>query len=147
MANHIQTKKDIKATKTSQTRLTQCLRWASNLRFGRWGRVKEWSSSHTTLLDFDGGRSLLRDFWRRFHKTCRVIGNSPEWYRYDRTRHGWHVVIYWRNPMSPWMILALQAILGSDWRRESMNFARLSSNRKDRFSMKRWNILYAEKIQ
>lgn len=109
--------------------------------------MKERSHPNLTLIDYDEGLLALREFWRRFPRVCRVIGNRPLWFRYDRTRRGWHVVIYWRYEMSPWMLLALQAILGSDWRRESMNFARLASGRTDRFSMERWNILYEEKMR
>ena len=132
---------------TSRKQSTQLSVWVSRLSFQRWGRVKEKAHAHKSLIDFDEGLRSLREFWKRFRKVCRVIGNRPVWFRYDKTRHGWHVVIWWRYAMQPWEHLALQAILGSDWRREAMNFARLAAGRSDRFSMERWNILYQEKLK
>ena len=117
-----------------------------SLTFTRFGRVEEYADNKKTLIDFDEGLAKLREFDMRLPHVCRVIHNKPIWIRYDKTRHGWHIIILWRKTMLPWSILALQAILGSDWRREAMNWARLASGRTDAFAMKRWNILYSKKL-
>ena len=53
----------------------------------------------------------------------RLMGIEPEYIRTDRTRRGWHVIIPAPN-LSPCELIAAQAILGSDPRRESLNLFR-----------------------
>lgn len=55
--------------------------------------------------------------------------------------------------MEPLQALALQAILGSDYRRETLNWFRLDSQRKIQANSSdlspasfRWNILYHRKL-
>ena len=61
--------------------------------------------------------------------------------RYDRTRHGWHVLVGVEAELSPLMIVAAQAILGSDLKREAFNLMRVQRPRRG-FFRERWNVLY-----
>lgn len=92
-------------------------------------------------LDFDTPtcpRLLHRARWlaRLLHWTVRGV-------EYRRTRHGWHVVITIAQSIAPTSLVAAQAILGSDWRRESFNLlrarhlARVGPQWRQRF-----NVLY-----
>ena len=74
------------------------------------------------LCDFDKPKvpSLLR-LW----ELLRIGGYNPRWLRLDRTRRGWHAVIPLRLPKAE--TIALQAILGSDPRREAFNLRRLKN--------------------
>lgn len=96
---------------------------------------------------------LSRVWW-----VARVLGIKPKWIRYDRTKRGWHIVAEWpktafktrcpcgKKHHEPFAVLALQTILGSDFRREALNYMRLMSLRRDRYAMAHWNILYERKL-
>jgi hypothetical protein len=88
----------------------------------------------------------LRSLW----VTSRILGLRPIFIRFDRTRRGWHIVIRLERRkgknggFTPLEKVALQAVFGSDVRRESLNLMRvLHGNGKD----KRWNILYSRKLK
>lgn len=69
--------------------------------------------------------------------------------RYDRTKRGWHVVIEWDRAFPPVALVALQAILGSDSRREALNFMRALSldGCRDRQCFLRFNLLFSHKVK
>lgn len=99
------------------------------------------------MLDFDFRRvPRVRPIWSVF----RVVGLRPAWIRTDRTRRGWHVVIGLRENLQPAETVALQAILGSDDRREGLNLMRVIAIRKNpppAFWKNRWNLLFSSKLQ
>lgn len=71
--------------------------------------------------------------------------------RFRSHNRKWHVVVYVRSARlpSPILIVALQAILGSDWKRETFNLYRarqlpLAPQSWRLFSA--WNTLYREKL-
>lgn len=101
--------------------------------------MKEVGHPKRTLLDYDHSRpvSLRKIAW-----VSRTIQNKVKLVRYDRTTKGYHVIIHWERPMDSLQILALQAILGSDYRRESLNWFRLDSG----IQADNWNILYSNKL-
>lgn len=107
----------------------------------RLGLVKEYADPNRTLCDYDaparppGVTEVLA--------LSRTIGVKPEWMRYDKTEHGWHLVVHWGERLTPWQTLALQAILGSDKRREALNWFRLFNSRRP---SRHWNILYEYKV-
>lgn len=76
----------------------------------------------------------------------RRAGLKPVWCSWRRSPggHGWHVV--WRvrpQPRTPMEVVALQAILGSDVRREASNTWRARNwPRMPPFERARWNVLY-----
>lgn len=71
---------------------------------------------------------------------------NPTWIRHDRTKRGWHVSVRLSKSLSPAEIVALQAVLGSDPRRESLNLMRVIFQRWER-APQRWNLLYREKLR
>ena len=81
---------------------------------------------------------------------ARIVGLRIVWTLYRRTRRGWHVIIAMRDHLSPGETIALQACLGSDRRRETLNLMRAVSVRTGRirgFWSERWNLLYSSKLQ
>lgn len=94
------------------------------------------------FCDFDEGRGSphLRPVWTVF----RLLGIRPISIRLDRTRRGWHMVIRCDRCFTPVEKVALQAVLGSDARRESLNLMRVINGHG---GDKRWNVLYREKLR
>jgi hypothetical protein len=71
------------------------------------------------------------------------------WFRIDKTRRGYHVIIHYPFRFLPAEQVALQAILGSDRRRESLNLMRALSLARypSRIRAKEWNILFRAKLR
>ncbi len=97
--------------------------------------------------DFDG--PFPDDFdWR-----LRALARHQEWTVHHtmirRTRHGWHVIVTLDNEVAPLIVVAAQAILGSDWKRENFNLFR-AQRLPDVPSVwresRRWNALYSSHI-
>lgn len=92
-------------------------------------------------LDYDG--AFPADFWMRVGVVCRAHRLRILAWRRDRTRHGWHVVIYVVNRCSFQRVVLLQALMGSDWKREMFNSRRaLAWRRVPVFWRTRANVLY-----
>lgn len=95
-------------------------------------------------LDFDTIRrpSLLNIFrlLRRagYEETDWVVDRSP-------SGNGWHVIVHvFPRPKSPFEVVALQAICGSDVNREAMQMHRARTFAKSPLFMRdAWNVLYA----
>ena len=80
----------------------------------------------------------------------RLVGVIPESFCYERTRRGWHIIIHLRENLAPAELVALQACLGSDRRREALNLMRVLGMKRygvTDFWKRRWNILYSEKLR
>lgn len=97
----------------------------------------------TTLkLDLDTAR-LAREPFERMDFLMRLLRLHPIVTCIRRTRHGWHVMLTVRETLEPLEVVAIQAIAGSDWRRESFNTMRVRAWPKlSRFWRARWNTLY-----
>jgi hypothetical protein len=79
----------------------------------------------------------------------RAVGLRPGAIEYRRSRRGWHVVIPVNIALQPGEQVALQAVMGSDSRRELLNVMRVFSIRTKGarpFWRARWNLLYAHKL-
>jgi hypothetical protein len=111
------------------------------------GIVQETARANVLMLDFDFRRvPRVRPLW----SVLRVVGLRPTWIRTDRTRRGWHVIIGLTSRLQPAETVALQAILGSDDRREALNLMRVIAIRKNppaAFWKNRWNLLFSSKLQ
>jgi hypothetical protein len=99
---------------------------------------------NTLLCDFDG--RLPRDLWKRiemvarFHR-FRVLGVGVG---YSGSGKGFHVVVVTNKRLSPMRVVCLQAIIGSDWKRELFNSRRAAAWRRvPRFWRSRGNVLYS----
>jgi hypothetical protein len=113
--------------------------------FARWGVLKETANPTVTLLDFDFPRAPRI---RPFYAVAHILSERIEWIRYDRTRRGWHVIIKWKRKFEPLATVALQAVLGSDGRREALNLKRVLSVPEGPGDAKRkWNLLYHYKVE
>jgi hypothetical protein len=90
-------------------------------------------------LDFDG--RIPRGFLYRLRHCMHLWRWKVEGVRYDRTRRGWHVLVGIRQAITPPLVVAAQAVLGSDPARESYNLMRVQRPRRG-FFRDRWNVLY-----
>lgn len=101
----------------------------------------------TTRLKIDLDGTLPRDIDERVHWCLRVMGVRVEWWSVRKTRRGWHVEVELRGRLHPWKVVALQAILGSDYRRETFNLRRVWNWRGlDSAARKHWNVLFTRKV-
>lgn len=93
-------------------------------------------------LDFDG--RLPRGLIDRIVWAVKLWQWTLVAIRYDRTQRGWHVVVGIQEKVRPALIVAAQAILGSDYKREAFNLMRVQSlAHVPRFWRERWNVLYS----
>jgi hypothetical protein len=93
-------------------------------------------------LDFDS--KAAPTIVARITACCRLWQWPVEAIRFDRTRRGWHVIIGVRKKIAPALIVAAQAILGSDPNREAFNVMRVQQlDKVSPFWRKRFNVLYA----
>lgn len=101
--------------------------------------MKEYGDNRTTFCDYDSVKSPnVLGMWA----IGRRLGLRPASIRYDRTKRGWHVIVLWNKGLHPLAIVALQAVLGSDLKREGLNLMRVMSNPRS----KKWNLLYSRKL-
>ena len=101
------------------------------------------SNGRRKLLRVAGPEASLVRVWR----VMKLTGLVPRLVAVQHHRsfkHGWHCVVYLNGPsLPPMQIVALQALCGSDWKRESYNYGRVSQWRYlDNTSRARWNVLY-----
>jgi hypothetical protein len=106
--------------------------------------MKEYSDPTMLYCDYD--RPNPPSMWEIF-RVFHILAIDPEWFRFDRTRHGWHLIIKMPAKLSRTAQVALQAVLGSDPRRETLNLMRALSVRWDKVSSRRWNVLFREKLK
>lgn len=65
---------------------------------------------------------------------------------YYRTKAGWHIEVHVSRRVHPWRVVAVQAILGSDYRRETFNLRRTARWRDlPAVARARWNVLFTNK--
>jgi hypothetical protein len=104
------------------------------------------TNSRELFLDFDRPRPpTLKMIWT----VLRAMNLRPGAIEYRRSRRGWHVVVPVNASLLPAEQVALQAVMGSDSRRELLNAMRVLSIRRRGarpFWRARWNLLYAHKI-
>lgn len=113
----------------------------------KFGVVAERVNLTRAYLDFDRRRTpRLRPIW----SVCRIVGLRPLWIEHRRTRRGWHVIVQLNDRLQPAELVALQAVMRSDPRRETLNLCRVLGMRRSpirsAFWRKRWNLLYERKL-
>lgn len=107
-------------------------------------------SHHTIKLDIDrrldgAGRVALE---KRIAFVADITDLPLRLMQLWTTQRGHHAVIFSRTRLSEIEIVALQAILGSDYKRETFNFARVRVlGDAPTFWQKRHNVLYSEKLE
>lgn len=112
----------------------------------KFGVVDHVASATSLYIDVD--RAVPPKF-SDLVSTLRAVGMRPVWTCYRRSARGWHIIVKMRYRIFPGEQIALQVLLGSDRRRETLNIMRLLSIRKhgaNAFWRKRWNILYRYKL-
>jgi hypothetical protein len=98
-------------------------------------------------LDFDFKRRPTKELQKVFAvmgmasvtlKSCQI----------SRSQHdGWHVILETVAHLPDWEIVTLQALCGSDWKRETFNYIRVKSLSLKRgwerdYWRKNWNVLF-----
>lgn len=115
------------------------------LQLNQIGVLNERQRSDTIFLDYDMARtpSLCPLYF-----LCRLCDLRPKTIVDHKTRRGWHRVIKFGRRFIPPEIVAIQSILGSDRRRETLNLMRvLSGNKSDDYAQSRWNLLFERKLK
>lgn len=108
---------------------------------GKAGLVKCYARPNRTMCDYDEPAPAA-DLYH-VYRLARMLGIRPVLVRYDRTAHGWHLIVEWSRTFRPAEIVAIQAILGSDSKRELFNMARVLSGKA---RSPRWNLLFERKL-
>lgn len=79
--------------------------------------------------------------------TLRRVGLTVQGVRWDRTRRGWHVLVWVRERLDLGTQVAVQLLLGSDRARETFNaFRAVRIRHAPPLWRRRANVLYAEKL-
>lgn len=92
------------------------------------------------LCDYDG--ELPKDLSQRIEMVVRVQSLRVRYIRIDKTRHGYHMVMDVGNRLGFARTILLQALLGSDWKREAFNSRRANARHIPAFWRERRNVLY-----
>lgn len=93
------------------------------------------------MCDYDTVR--LPRIERRIATLCAAHRLTVECISIRRTQRGWHVTIDVRQRVAFWRVVLLQALLGSDWKRELFNSRRAVAWRNvPQFWRDRANVLY-----
>lgn len=102
-----------------------------------------------TLLKVDYDRAQLPGgLEARIGHVVRCMGARVEWYALNRSSsgRGWHLRVKVTRKWAPLRVVAAQAMLGSDWRREAFNAERVRGLRHaGPLARTRWNVLYQRK--
>ena len=92
------------------------------------------------LVDYDG--EIPDDMEKRSVMVVHVLNLTLLSLRIDKTRHGWHLILVVRERITLARVIAIQAILGSDWKRELFNLQRERHRGVPKFWKSRRNVLY-----
>lgn len=94
-------------------------------------------------VDIDGPLENTERVWW----VLRMLRCSVRYVSYRRTRRGWHVEVEVARRLHPWRVIAIQAILGSDYRRETFNLRRTARwSELPAVARDHWNVLFVQKI-
>lgn len=105
------------------------------------GIVHRYHVPGVTLCDYDYKRSpsLARVFL-----VSQITGVGVRNIELVKTARGWHLIVFWKRRWDNWQTLAIQAMLGSDWKREALGLSRLLGTRSP---SRHWNLLFSEKLK
>lgn len=114
-------------------------------RFKRWGIVKEFFENDKILADFDAPEIPTPVLFSLAH----TLGLTVKWWRYDRTRKGWHLIVKLRQRLTPGELIAASLILGSDTARARLDLCRAISVRlhPSKFWERRISLLFERKVK
>lgn len=104
----------------------------------------------TLKLDFDGPEKEYRKQLKRIKIVLNIIGVIRlKEVKIMQTTKGFHTYLYITSPQFTLLaidLLALQAMMGSDFKREAFNFIRVISTRqKGELLAEGWNVLFESK--
>jgi hypothetical protein len=91
-------------------------------------------------LDLDG-----KVDWKRLMAVKRMFGLEIDYEqsRWAKTNHGYHIYLSIRNVVSEEGICFFQLAFGSDWKRECLNWMRITLGTK--WQKENWNVLFSKK--
>lgn len=121
------------------------------LRFEKFGELDYGLMSlpyrYTAFVDYDS-KEEVRGI-PEVYSLARVIGLLPTSVCYKKTRRGWHLAVTFAEKFTDVELIAIQAMLGDDSFRVSLNFMRYWQSKGKKvpeFWKKRSNILYRKKL-
>lgn len=108
--------------------------------------------SRLLYLDFDEPLDDEASFFRRVKMIASICLIDLEVKAIHKTERGVHVILLanWqdRKSLEPVEIVALQLLLGSDFKREAFNLMRAHTlGDAPAFWRDRWNVLHSEKVK
>ena len=106
------------------------------------GLVDRYGDARTTLHDYDTRKPPTI---HEVLEIARILRVEVDWLEYTPSRRGYHLAIRWKQKWHPLETIALQAMLGSDPKREAFNLLRVRSG-TDVIKNRRWNVLFARKL-
>jgi hypothetical protein len=99
------------------------------------------------VLRLDVDRVRLGPVYGRVVEVVRRLGWRPVVMVLRRTARGWHVKVVVRGRATPAVVVAVQAICGSDWRREAFNLVRVRAARRVAPEWRtRYSVLFTRKL-
>jgi hypothetical protein len=91
--------------------------------------------------------AALQKNGKEIHWTLDTLNLTLKDYVMHETAKGYHIVLEIEEPLEPLAIVLVQALCGSDLRRETFHMARvLKLSDAPTFWQTRWNVLYEEKL-
>ena len=94
-------------------------------------------------MDFDFKKNF-KEFLERMSVAYFLLDLHPIKSEIYETQHGYHVYVYLAENLDNWEIVAVQAILGSDFKRECFNLNRIKRE-PYKNSHRKWNLLFKRK--
>lgn len=98
-------------------------------------------------VDYDSA-TLPAGLEDRIGHVAACMGVRVRWYALNRSSGGvgWHLRVCVSRRLAPVRVVLAQALLGSDWRREGFNAARVRGLAgAGPLARDRWNVLYSRK--
>ncbi|RLF40497.1 MAG: hypothetical protein DRN12_05295 [Thermoplasmata archaeon] len=91
-------------------------------------------------LDVDGKQKGSK----RIKKVIELLGLKVRYWEIYKTNNGWHHYIGVDNKLTDLEVVLVQALMGSDFKRECFNYLRVKSGK---FSYDDWNVLFKRKYE
>jgi len=129
-------------------------------RYKTFGVIDEYAERNKLLIDYDRRRAggiptraaesvsrLRGPSAGKLFRNLAFFGFRAKYIMYRRTNGGWHIKIaVTGRTLSKSEIILTQLFLGSDKKRERLNFRRALQTGTDPYKLKRWQVLFSEKL-
>lgn len=90
-------------------------------------------------LDIDGGHDALIESFNRIEHVLSFFNIQADNGAVYKTNKGYHIYIFIERPLPPKTLVFIQLMMGSDYKREMFNYARINAG------LINWNVLFRRK--